>query len=661
MKKFTLLSLAISSILLANAGAPKSIKVQRTLNTGTPIEATRVMSSKNPKLEATRMELHSNSPIMLNAASENTTNNTIDEGQSSNIYPNYFYPTGTLFPIMWVYQEQNGQMVGPLYATMGNWFLPACSEVVFPNMSYEIDGTSIFLAQNPESTWAYQYGIINQNYFVGSFQDVVEDLAVALGPHPLINMGFEAPTLTVNGTDFVIGTTQTNGTTTTTSPDFIVAGGDGKLNPGLQTNFITINKVSDNIEYGSLVANYNRADDPATFNEVFGTGDKEGAIYTNYSATAVREMHFGSAELAEYGLKTDDFFGFGQAFETGNEGGYLYRIAIPAYMSAEDGAEATFTLYRIDTKGSGENEYQEWVEVTSGIYTYEKSSRTLQIAGIDIYDEENDKDYIHLDPNSLYIVVISDLGSFDGFIPTMPEFTLDKTDAQSVMSADANNRGQAYLIYVNEDGIAPVSADYNWSTDNPNNALYYPALNLMLTIKYPYITPVARFIEMVTYYPIRDASINSVDLEFFNMGEGSTLDAARAIVFSDMKADDLLKSIEYSTPELKDKLKIMIVDDEDFSDGTVNYESAQRDILIVALDDIPANSWIKLHNFNATVTFNLPAHDTSAIGSVVADGEAVATELYDLQGRKLSGDAQGIVVKKMTMADGSVKTVKVVK
>ena len=70
---------------------------------------------------------------------------------------------------------------------------------------------------------------------------------------------------------------------------------------------------------------------------------------------------------------------------------------------------------------------------------------------------------------------------------------------------------------------------------------------------------------------------------------------------------------------------------------------------------------ITLDNFGEKFVINVPAYETSAIGSVVADGEAVATELYDLQGRKLSGDAQGIVVKKMTMADGSVKTVKVVK
>ena len=51
----------------------------------------------------------------------------------------------------------------------------------------------------------------------------------------------------------------------------------------------------------------------------------------------------------------------------------------------------------------------------------------------------------------------------------------------------------------------------------------------------------------------------------------------------------------------------------------------------------------------------------SGIGDVVADGEAVATEYFDLQGRKLAGETNGVVIKKMTMTDGSVKAVKVVK
>jgi hypothetical protein len=186
-----------------------------------------------------------------------------------------------------------------------------------------------------------------------------------------------------------------------------------------------------------------------------------------------------------------------------------------------------------------------------------------------------------------------------------------------------------------------------------------PTLSVELGIEYPYIVPMINFTSSTTADYV-DAGTTEVDGNLFDISYG-TIMAGQVNTFSNATADELTASIEYSSDALKDVLTVVVASGSDTasSSGAVTWKTAIRYIVYYATGDIPAGSWIKVSYKGATLKVNIPEYTAAGIGSVAADNEAVATQLYDLQGRKLVDGAKGIAIKQVKMADGSVKTTKV--
>ncbi|WP_295731574.1 hypothetical protein [uncultured Muribaculum sp.] len=658
MKKFTLVTLAVGSILFLHAASPKVVNVVKLPQHDILKDAKTQMSARiNAETTTTGFSI---SNLEKNAASPIKNNvSRVETNSEATIFPNYRYPSGALFPIWWVYQNQgqNGEekIVGPVYFGLGNMLVPAGHEVTFPNFTYNSEGDFV---QDASWEWQYETGIFHSQYNTALATSTDADLSASLAPMPIMNYGVDAPILAVGDQEFALGTTEQG----EFYPLSINPGGNGGLNPGDESINATRYRLT-NGAYRSWITNYSNADEVLGYSNVIGAGVDANGFYSGVSCNDLRNRMLAD-DLEAYGIDASAFYGYAQTFRSSSQGGVLSQIAMPTSVKAKAGSEITVTLYKIESEGEGDSAVDKYIEIASGIYTVDQdvTSSDLTFVTLDLFDEETEEEYIILEPNSLYLVLYSDIAGLDAFVPSTPQFSFDATDIHTIATADMQNRNGVFAMYLLDDGFAPVPVDFNWrvSETSPQRK-YYPALPIELAISYPYITPMGVFTSSNTYNMI-PAENNSVDAEIFSMGE-DYYPMGVVVAYSDMSAEDLLNSVEYSSEDLKEKISLNVraADDYTVPGQSVTFPSVERRINVYVMDDVPTGSWIKLHNYNQTLTINIPSYEFSGIGDIVADGEAVASEYFDLQGRKVAGEAKGIMIKKMTMADGSVKAVKVVK
>lgn len=659
MKKFTLSALAVATILQVGATPKKSVGVinlpqdetKEVVKSSIPAKA---QIAKNHSVLSAKV-----SQALKAASTSRADEATVDDPAAELVQsPNYLYPTGTLFPMLWCYQDQGKdgeeKLVGPVYFTLGNLLLPAGHEVIFPNFSYDSEGNFV---KDAKWAWEYETGIYHPQYFSSIMTSDEYNLSAYFAPSPVLNYNMDAPKLTLGDKTFQFGSTYNN----EFSAASITFGGNGALNPGDEK--INSDKYKlKNLEYSSWITNYANATEVLSYSNAIGAGVSATAYYNGVSCNDLRTNVLKNT-LDKYGIDSESFIGFGQLIRTASQRAVLNKISMPTVVAANAGSEITITLYKIEVEGEGDDAHDKYVEITSGIYTIEEKINDLVHVSLDIFDEETGKDYIYLEPDAVYMVVFSDIAGLDAFVPQTPEFSFDAADISQIASADVQNRGDVFALYLYQDAFAPLDVDFNWNVSGGTSTQrkFFPALPIQLHMNYPYITPMAKFITNSTVEAI-PSSDNSLEAVFIDMG-ADYKPMAVTVAFSDMSAEDLTKSLEYSSEDLKSKISVRISGADDYTvpGQTVTFPSSERDIAIIVEDDVPAGSWIRLKNFDQTLTINLPAHEMSGIGDVVADGEAVATEYFDLQGRKVAGEAKGIMIKKMTMADGSVKAVKVVK
>ncbi len=650
MKKFTLSSILLCNVLLVSAGnTPAIITVKPLPQVETePMVTVAVKkdASQNLKAEKTinhRFQNDEIAPVVKKA-------NTAD---AEAITPFYLYPQFTLFPITWINQNKEDGSVGTYYVDHnGDWFLPAGTDITFYNSSYYIgeDG-KINIDESSSYEWYFATGAFNDNGY-NVFKTSELDLTTGFASYRIENYsGFPVPQLTLGDKDFTIGTEGDNGLV----PDYMLVGGSSAFNRGVQ-DYYEANAGWYNFSNRSRVVNYSHATEVLSYSNSIGAGYKADAFYSS-SAKDVRNKVLANT-LKNYGVSADAFLGYGEVFTTGPAtNAILSSIGVSAVVTVNAGDEVDVFLYKITQEGEGENAVEKWETIWSGVHSFEKAiNGGIEYVHIEFFDEETESEYITLEPNTTYMFAVTGVDNLPSFVPTADKFVYDSS--LPPYNPDVYNRNNVYAIYTVNNQLAPVPVDINWTNSTDQTYTIYPSMGLEMDIKYPALTPVFKFINTTGGYNI-DPTDNVVDAEFFEVeGNNMTL----VVAHSDASKEELLKSIEYSTPELKDLIYVNITNGDNGTNaaGVVFYSSV-RQIGILALGDIPADSWIKFNNFGTTLTINLPAHDMSGIGDVVADGEAVATEYFDLQGRKLAGEANGVVIKKMTMADGSVKAIKVVK
>lgn len=631
MKKFTTSLIALNCIICASANSgQKVILPNSTVNAHTlsaqqfkQIEkAHQLTVTKLKKVTDVDMSTFANTPAQATAMADET---------EATFTTTYHYPAGTFYTRISCLNTETNKRTGYL----GNPLIPY-GENSWRNLTYDSDG---YLLQNPASEWEYTnaaYGMVNWTYLYDS-NDV--DLVYSALPHPIQSNIMAAPVLTVDGQEFKpinrAGTAEK-----------IIVGGDGNLNPGAQesaaiedneTDWVSLHYLS-NVNSQAFLTMYG-------YHNLLAAG-KEAGLYTK-PGNEIRESFIKNNEIKI--PEGAEFLGFGQIFTTGSAAPIIKYLGMMAACNLDIDDEITFNILDITNSQS----------VYTAAYISEQSFGGAYLAeiGVEIFDEETELDYISLKPNTQYLIYIDGIENLKDFNALTTTFDMQSYPA-SQEAFDAN----AYVLFVNENGIIPIDASYycNDCTSNATPRGYAPSITWLLEIEYPYLIPA---------YGLTGATQND-DLEHFDVSEteinptffaynGMTL--CQFVVESDADVNTLMQSIEYSSEDIKDAVSFYMINGDGATNGSTTYTSAEKVVQIILNGNIDANSWLKLTNKNTSLTINLPAYEMSGIGDVVADGEVVATEYFDLQGRKISGEANGVVIKKMTMTDGSVKTVKVVK
>lgn len=647
MKKFTFLTLAASSVLMASASTPKqatmSVSNERAYDS-------KVVAAKKTQLTNNLQEYKVAKSAITSLKSNNETPISRAEATdpATGAHLMYLAPDGAFYPIVRFNQAGSETLY---YMNLDQILVPAGKELTFPNFSYTYNAeTGLAWPENLDWDWAYYMGLYDSQYLFTKEKASDYDLTATLWPCKALNLGLPTPELTVGENTY--------------SPSYkdgekvvdmsLVIGGNGGFNQGFTDALISTGKYS-NFEFNVMLSNYNAAVTFGSYSEVVGAGKTVDAAFSGTSVAAVRDNHLKSSMEAG-GVTSDDFYGISQQFVTGPTNAILSNVTLTAFTVGKAGNDISLTIYQLTPDG----ESVKLTQVYEALHTLEADAKGWTRINFEIFDEETENEYIVLEPNAEYMFLLSDIEDLDAFIPQMAEFQNNVGE----FTADWFRRGIVTDIYLRNGGFYQISADMNWGVQGNSSArAFYPSINFELTLKYPYICPVLYFEDQEHgYYP--EIGVSEIEMPLFPYKDEQTSTILGSIyIFSDATAEELKASMEFSSDELKSKINAVVANGKDFQIQGNSYVSktAQRIVQVEVLEDIPAGSWIKLHNYNETLTINLPAYDMSGIGDVVADGEAVATEYFDLQGRKFAGETNGVVIKKMTMTDGSVKAVKVVK
>lgn len=229
------------------------------------------------------------------------------------------------------------------------------------------------------------------------------------------------------------------------------------------------------------------------------------------------------------------------------------------------------------------------------------------------------------------------------------------------------------------------------TTDKQGNKLgyhKYTSFMVSMDVEFPYLAAYQQQVQDSFEYDgttvyttsgesLGENGLNEVNVNVLNLKESEIKDGAltgniysmNAAIYdmvTNAKAKDVVLS--YSSEDLENALVCAVSDGQTIrgTNGqgqTVTYAPGYVTLFmgVKTTAQIPTSGWVKASYKGKEVIFNFT--ETSGIDGIEAgiDGEAVASEYFDLQGRKVAGEAKGIMIKKMTMADGSVKAVKVVK
>lgn len=676
MKKFTILAFALCGILAATAGVPKKATMAM------PNKAeNNIMEAHAPMSKLDVKQLGEKATVRKAVKLQNETIMDTQAGVSradgeettteSTVKLMYANPTGTFFPIMHFVEGGSNY-----YDNLGRALVPAGKPLTFRNASHygwDADGYLEY-ADDQTYTWQYYFGIEDPNYFLGGDTSEGLDLTQTLTSHVVNNNPIYFPDLILGEQSFCPQYTyQTyqrdeNGKLITDKNGnyilqdvvedmSLVAGGNGGLNPGV-VEYYNTNGLS-NLAFPVVFDNYNAATSVYEFAPTVAAGQATDILYSGMSGKDVRDYYLNKT-LTAYGIDPESFYGYAQYFSLGSSDAILSKIAVyNCAVAASAGQSVTLSLYKLVPVG---DEAVNLELVYSGDYTFEEDILGYTILDYEMFDEITESEYITLEADTDYMLLLSGIDDLDGFYPTCNQYQCSIDN----LTQEWFNRNNIYAAYVSDEyGFFPIPVDFSWSVSGDETGLmreFYPSINFELTLNYPFITPMS-YLTSATEGVRPELGATSIDLPFFEYAtDNGTLTISQAVVYSDASAEELTASVEWSSEELKESVQLGIFDGNNLQGEYFEFTTNQRIIQMMPVSEIPEGSWIKLHNYGETLTINVLPVELSGIGEVHSNEEAVSTEYYDLQGRRVAADnATGVMIQKQLMPDGSVRTAKVIK
>jgi len=640
-KTFTLL--CVTTLTLGQASAIKPVVMpESSTNSRNAVE---VSAQTKAAISATTMTQQITNELRT-VAKHNDQNLTLGapalaDEETSNEIVTYAYPNGTFYCQVSFFQPDDKGNLKEYTFVNGSALIPN-GKNEWQNLVY--DKTTGNVIKGIESTWQYMNSWYGQDKLGYIDESKEHNLTYVATPCARRDFAWEAPSLTVGGQTYQ---PKANWDEEKKDVESVVVGGDGNLNPGYRKYMETKYNRTEMNPTAYITDVYSEAlASMYGYSNAFGAGTNTSF----YSGTSINDVRTNYLTKNNKMPENAQFIGFAQTFNTGCAPVVLKKIGISGCFGLAVGDEVTFNIIDINRN----------TLLTSTIYTAEEATSdnyvdTRIIA--EIFDETTELDYVILEPETTYLFTIEGVDGLNTFVPNLISY-----DAETYPNIPQAFMANTYVLFTDNEGALDLVGVSSWV----NSLLagepvgYAPSMGWILDVEYPYTVPAYAFTgtnntDIPDYFEADDSEI---DVKFFSI-EGTA--AALPVIVTDMDSTTLANSIEYSSEALKEALYVGVKNNSATNVNNIPFTSAEYGITILPVADIPAGSWIKVNNITDSLKINLPAYEMSGIGDVVADGEAVATEYFDLQGRKISGEANGVVIKKMTMADGSVKTVKVVK
>lgn len=646
MKKISTLSLALLVASSVYAVEPTVIQVSETSGDLKTSEAQVVKVVKAAEASNADAMLRSKFDMQAKAPSR---------ADGGDVTVQYGFPTGSLFnyPTFSVAGEPGHLLASPTFVS-----LPAFADVTYPNNSFKLENGKPVRARDLNYVWTFGEG---ENAY-----DEESSYSLTIQSYPGVYCypyGQAVPVLSLDGKTFQLGQEgQTESGQTQFFPSWIVAGGApyvsqeqiDRWNNNPQTStwsdfdaaFKLIDMGVEGVESyyneGAFMLGFSQKSDAVnrTWEEVLGQSLEEGEM-----------DHVSDVKLGGLGMLIADP---GQVWSVSEVSAYF-----SCYLEAGATFDICFYALNSDNTPNFDKEILKYTyEAEAKVGTLSKNANLeVNIPFITVDEYGDELSYKAID-GGMFMVINNFNDNVKKLCPTMAGYPY-------------NNSGTVVNNYLYNTLFALVDcqydgADKSYVVDNPyifgdeaKNEWTLPVgFNIMLKAEYPYLQADSYASNETEGWVATEEGVSE-----FEMSIKSAADTRIYRVLCPASLENVVISGPNGT-EIPEWLTVSAEAGNDYFEGLQSNMDVRAFVIQFALTDgaTPSGTEIYVSYKGHTNIFKVNP-ELSGIEGVVDNGaETVASEYYDLQGRKLYNEpANGLFIRKDIKADGSVKSVKVVK
>jgi len=627
MKKFSTLSLALIASASAFAASENA----------SAVDASNVSGIKVEKFKAEIQKIDNTQEAVESGLLSDVIESLAAEGSSyDDITVQYAYPTGTLFNyVFFSVNNQPGYWFGaPAYNV-----LPAFTDVTFPNNSYSVVEGKRLRATGLDYSWTIGETTNKSEY----------DYSMETYPSFYHNSGFYAPVLGLGDKTYQLGK---EGTTTTGQtkffPEFFVTGGAPYIS-------------QEDIDYYTQVGQ-GRSDFYTEYK--LTNAGIEGS--TGYRNEGIYNLGKGNATQvnAKWGTRLPDgctdakLVQLGQLIPDPGQPWSLSSITLSVAVRMSAGATFDVCFYGVTADGAPDrskliNKYTYVAEAAVG-NPVSPEAIDLEIPFTTL-DELGDEIGYKMIDGGLFMIFegAANNDKITTFCPLIWGYPI-------INSATVLNNFMVDSLYgfvsCKEDGEEVTYQATNGWVFGDDPITYPVSFNFTMKAEYPFMQPDSYFSATENKW------VAAEEAKEFTLNIKSANDMGLYRVLCSGSADDLAIYCADGS-DVPEWLTVSAENANDFFTTGLTGDARAYVISFSLTDNATAGGCEVVVEYKGIKNVYKINPDLSGIEGVVDNGvETVASEYYDLQGRKLSVEPlNGLFIRKDLKADGSVKAVKVVK
>ncbi len=555
---------------------------------------------------------------------------------SDDVVLQYTYPNAVFFNYV------TFMMGGESYSYTPNYALvPAYKEVTFPNRSYYVAGGRWQAATDMDYAWTVgQADPVTTSY----------DYSMEIKPAYYRDYGIHAPMLALGDKTYQLGhEAKTQAGTTKFFADFFISGGGAYVSEADIEEYKAANAGSS--DYKAVLNMFNSSVPGAT-------GFRSEGVY-NFGRTNSVKVNGAWSQMCPEGTTDHKLTGLGMLIPDPGQAWSVSNINLLFSAYIKTGAELKVSFYA--TTADNKPDFDKLINE----YTYIADKNIGRISNPDVLelnipftteDEFGDELGYKMVDGGMFMVMEADnsdsnIGVLCPLIRAYPV----------VNSREVRNNFMFDYICGFVSCNAGDGTPANYICDNGwvfgEDPVTYPiCFNFTMDAEYPFMRPSSVFKSDATEWAEAVATDGDYVVNVKNAGDQELYE-----VLSSASVEDLRISL-VDGGDIPEWLTIGV---EDANNFFKNLEGEARSYVIqfALTDGATAGGCEVAVEYKGIKNVYRVNPELSGIEGVVDNGvETVASEYYDLQGRKLYNEpANGLFIRKDIKADGSVKSVKVVK